>query len=77
MLQDEKNQAARAAFITSGAFLGYIVGRRGVFKKITYGLVGLASTAAVCNPKQAKDYAEVSCALARTKAQEVWDQYKG
>lgn len=76
-LRDEKNQAARAAYITSIGFLSFLIGRRGLIRRTTFGLVGAGAAAALCNPPMAKDYAEVSYALAKKKLVELYDQYGG
>lgn len=76
-LRDEKNQAARAAYITSIGFLGIIIARRGLIRRTTYGLIGAASAAALCNPSLAKDYAEIGCSLAKEKLIQLYSQYGG
>lgn len=75
MVKDEKNQVARAVFITSSGFLGFILGRRGLIKRTTFGVVGALAAASYCNPEQAKDIADVGLKLAKTKFDEVSSQY--
>lgn len=76
-LQDDKNQAARAAYITAVGFLGFIIARRGIIKRTTYALIGAGAAAALCNPPLAKDYAEISYSLATKKVTELYNQYGG
>ncbi|KPM03470.1 hypothetical protein QR98_0019020, partial [Sarcoptes scabiei] len=66
-IRDDENQAARATFITSAAFLGYLIGRRGFFRKSLFAVVAAGSAAAICQPKLAKDYAEVAYEITAKK----------
>lgn len=68
---------ARAVFITSSGFLGFMLGRRGILKRTTFGVVGALAAASYCSPTQAKDYAHVGLKLARTKLNELAAHYDG
>ncbi|XP_065162802.1 MICOS complex subunit MIC27 isoform X2 [Atheta coriaria] len=56
-LGDEENQAPKAPAIAIGGLTGFIFGLRGgFFKKVIYTSVGALGMAAVCYPKEAREY---------------------
>lgn len=76
-VRDEQNAAVRATFITSAAFIGYLLGRRGFFRRTFMAMIAAGAAAATCEPKMARDYAEVSFELAKSKISETYHQYGG
>lgn len=75
IVRNDQNQTARATFITSAAFFGYLIGRKGFFRRTLFAAFAAGSAAAICEPKMAKDYAEVTLDLAKQKFTECYKEY--
>jgi hypothetical protein len=78
LLLDEKNTVGKAAFVTAGGLVGLTLAlRRGVFRKLIYGTVGVASTAAICYPQKAHETAQVGFYIAINKLNPIIREQTG
>lgn len=57
--------------------MGYLLGRRGFFRRTFMAMIAAGAAAATCEPKMARDYAEVSFELAKRKISETYHEFGG
>lgn len=63
-LREESNVAPRIGAIAVGGLSGYILAlRRGIFRKLIYTSIGAGGMAALCYPREAKEYSHEALQL--------------
>ena len=68
-LNKEENSIPRAGAVALGGMAGIIFGiRGGIFRKLTYGLIGSGAMASICYPKEAEQVAQQALVEAKKGA---------